>query len=187
MKVLKTLAGDGAVQVPDAAKFDTSVCRSGQRWHWDGVDFEILHPEQVYKKANNRSCVLRVLGENYSLLLTGDIEAKVERKLLKSEGVAEKLQSDVLVVPHHGSNTSSSAAFLQSIKPRLAIVSAGYRNRFGHPTRKVLQRYSSLGIEVLNTAYEGAIQIKFGKSEGNEHFNVGKQRKLRVHYWNHRL
>ncbi len=187
MKVLNILAGDGAVQASDSGNSYVSICRSGQHWHWDGVDFEILHPARHYKKANNRSCVLKVSGKNYSLLLSGDIEAKAERKLLKSAGAADKLQADVLVVPHHGSNTSSSAAFLRSIKPRLAIVSAGYRNRFGHPTNQVLQRYSAQGVEVLNTAYEGAIQVKFSKTEENRHLQISKQRKSRIHYWNHRL
>lgn len=187
LKVPGILAGDGAIEVADSVKHSASVCRSGQRWRWDGVGFEILHPARNYKKANNRSCVLKVSGEHYSLLLTGDIEAKVERQLLKSEKIAEKLQADVLIVPHHGSNTSSSKAFLQGVKPRLAIVSAGYRNRFGHPTDKVLQRYNTQHIDVLNTAYEGAIQIKFSKSEGGKDFQVSKQRKSRIHYWNHRL
>jgi len=183
LKVHHVLAGDRA-QLSEALKREALLCRSGRRWRWDGVDFEILHPARDYKKANNRSCVLKVSGGNYSLLLTGDIEAKAERELLKSEGVVESLRADVLVVPHHGSNTSSSAAFLDVVKPHLAVVSAGYRNRFGHPTNKVLQRYNARGIEVLNTASAGAIQIKFSKSEGNGRFKVSMQRKPRRHYWN---
>ncbi|VAW65553.1 DNA internalization-related competence protein ComEC/Rec2 [hydrothermal vent metagenome] len=194
MDVQHVLAGEGAIRDIETGKARVSACHSGQAWRWDDVDFEVLHPTQNYVKANNRSCVLKVSGSNYSLLLTGDIEAKVEKRLLKSQLTGQltgheagNLQVDVLVVPHHGSNTSSSETFLEAVQPQLAIVSAGYRNRFGHPTSKILKRYRTSGSEVLNTAYQGAIQVKFSKSEGDKRFKVSRQRKSDIHYWNHRL
>jgi len=123
-------------------------CEAGQRWHWDGVAFEVLHPlAQDYERArkpNALSCVLRVEGANASLLLTGDIEREQENALVAEHGAA--LRSELLVVPHHGSRTSSSAAFLDAVQPELALVQAGYRNRFGHPAPDVLQRYRERGI-----------------------------------------
>ncbi len=96
------------------------VCRRGLAWQWDGVHFEFLHPAATGLAANdseyNRSCVLKVQGDWGSLLLSGDIEAAVERQLVKTEN----LRADVLVVPHHGSLTSSTAAFIAAVQPRWA-------------------------------------------------------------------
>lgn len=161
------------------------ACESGQRWLWDGVYFEVLHPDQGYKKRNNRSCVLKIWNNHYSLLLSGDIESKVELRMLRS--ATEKLKSDILIVPHHGSNTSSTQAWLDKVDPQLAIVSAGYKNRFGHPTTKVLARYQRQGSRILNTAKSGMIQIKLPVTSGSVVKDVRLQRKVSTHYWNHRL
>ena len=129
-------------------------CASGQRWVWDGVVFEVLHPlsEATDVKPNALSCVLRIAGEGGSALLAGDIEATQEAQLL-ARGLAPV---DLLLVPHHGSKTSSSAAFLETLQPRLALVQAGYRNRFGHPAAEVLQRYAQRGIAVFASPECGA-------------------------------
>jgi competence protein ComEC len=134
-------------------------CRAGQRWQWDGVQFEMLHPtpEDVAtaRKPNAVSCVLRVQDVNgRSLLLTGDIEAAQEAALLQRAGVV--LASTVMMVPHHGSRTSSSAAFLDAVRPAAAVVQAGYRSRFGHPAPDVLARYAERGIEVVRSDQCGA-------------------------------
>lgn len=168
-------------------------CRAGQRWQWNQVQFEILHPARVYRKTNRQSCVLRIASENYSVLLTGDIDQPVESRLL-GEYVGE-LRSDVLLVPHHGSKSSSSLSWLQQVEPQLALVSAGYLNRFRHPADEVLQRYRQLAILVLNTAEEGAISLRFARSaelssaSAPDRVSVSsqRQRKDAVHYWNHRL
>ena len=134
-------------------------CAAGQRWRWDGVDFAVLHPApEDYARAgrpNAMSCVLRVSGGGRSVLLTGDIEREQESALVV-QGAA--LQSDVLVVPHHGSRTSSSAAFLDAVRPRIAVVQAGYRNRFGHPAAEVLERYRARGIALVASPACGAWQ-----------------------------
>ena len=133
-------------------------CHAGQSWVWDGVRFEVLRPtEPDYgrsMKSNAMSCVLRVEGGGRSALLTGDIEREQEAALVAA--MPQALRSDVLLVPHHGSRTSSSAAFLEAVQPRIAIVQAGYRNRFGHPAADVTERYRSRAIEVHATPRCGA-------------------------------
>jgi len=160
-------------------------CKAGEKWQWNGVMFEVLHPNMAYTKTNNKSCVLRISNARKSILLTGDIEKLAEFELLAT--AAGRLASDVLLVPHHGSNTSSSMELIKSVNPQLAIVSAGYKNRFRHPTKKVLSRYADMGIEVLNTAYEGAIQLQFSQNIEVDPIQLKRHRKERVHYWNHRF
>ena len=121
-------------------------CAGGQRWQWDGVDFEVLHPASAdYRaalKPNAMTCVLRVSNGAHAALLAGDIEQPQEaRGRAGPRGADPTLQSDVLLVPHHGSKTSSSDGFLDAVQPALALVQAGYRNRFGHPAASVLERY----------------------------------------------
>ena len=118
-------------------------CAAGRTWEWDGVRFEFLHPPPGWESArrNNQSCVLRVEAGGASMLLTGDIERAAEFALLEGNP-----KSDVLLVPHHGSRTSSSDEFIAAVAPRWAVVPAGYRNRFGHPAREVLARYAKAGV-----------------------------------------
>lgn len=158
---------------------EVELCHSGQSWHWDGVKFEVLWPEQsmhtnpsgLWTSANNHSCVLRVSSAAQTLLLSGDIEKAVEDKLLNNNAV---LQADILVAPHHGSNSSSSSAFIQVVDPRLAIFSAAYRSRFGHPHKKVLKRYKDAGVKWLNTATCG--QFIYTKPTTTCHRNLNKLR-----------
>ncbi len=134
-------------------------CYQGQAWEWDRVQFSMLWPPaDAPYRGNDSSCVLLVRSESGSVLLTGDIEAPVERRLLVQYG--DELAVDVLMAPHHGSKTSSSRAFLRRTRPRVALVSSGYRNRFGHPHPAVAERYHRLGIPLINTASEGAIEVR---------------------------
>ena len=136
-------------------------CERGQRWDWDGVRFEILHPGPpqpprtlAAARPNHRSCVLRVSdAQGHSALLAGDVEAPDEAQMLAQGQV---LRSEVLLLPHHGSRTSSTPAFLAAVAPRLALAQAGYRNRFGHPHPEVLARYRAAGIPVWQSAGCGA-------------------------------
>ncbi len=166
----------------DAAR-DPHRCVAGQRWRWDGVDFAILHPgADDYArtlKPNAMSCVLRVAGGGRSLLLTGDIEREQEQALVAANG--EALRSDVLVVPHHGSKTSSSAPFLDAVRPRIAVFQAGYRNRFGHPAAEVLDRYRERGIAIVASPACGAWQWRAaGAGDGT------CERAAARRYWHHR-
>jgi competence protein ComEC len=143
-----------------------SRCAAGQSWVWDEVRFEVLGPELAQYpnlpgadgdrrvKTNALSCVLRIASAQGSVLLTGDIEREQEAALVARFGAA--LRSEVLIVPHHGSKTSSSAPFLDAVRPRLGIIQAGYRNRFGHPAPEVLQRYVERGIVTFESSICGA-------------------------------
>ena len=135
-------------------------CSAGQGWDWDGVRFDVLRPQPAdYErtmKTNAMSCVVRVSGGGRSVLLTGDIEREQEAALVASHGPA--LRSDVLIVPHHGSRTSSTAVFLDAVQPKLALFQAGYRNRFGHPAPDVLARYVERRIAVVASPACGAWQ-----------------------------
>jgi competence protein ComEC len=158
-------------------------CVRGQRWTWDGVRFEVLAPapgEGAAAKRNAASCVLRVEAAGRRVLLTGDIESPQEALLLRREG-AGGLRSEVLVVPHHGSKTSSSMAFVQAVAPQVATVQAGYLNRFGHPRPEVVARYRSVGALVLNSVDCGAWRWR---SDGVASSPVaGCERAQRRRYW----
>lgn len=150
-------------------------CARGERWEWDGVRFEFLHPApgRAAPRRNDRSCVLRVAAGGRAMLLTGDIERAAETELLDLE-----LKSDVLLVPHHGSRTSSSTQFIAAVAPSVAIVPVGYRSRFGHPSGEVLARYRDAGVRVLRTDLDGAIVIRVGKR-----MSIETQRQRRARYW----
>lgn len=136
------------------------ACRRGQSWQWDGVQLQVLHPfgdEAPGAKPNTLSCVLRIEDRwGRSLLLTGDIEREQEEALVRID--AQGLRSDGLVVPHHGSRTSSTESFLRATAPRWAVAQAGYRNRYGHPATAVVQRYGSLNIPLLSSPWCGALR-----------------------------
>jgi competence protein ComEC len=140
-------------------KLPMRQCVAGQSWQWDGVHFRVLSPAEGYgDQDNDSSCVLLVEGRSGRLLLTGDISSKVEPQVAAALDPGAR---PVLLVPHHGSKTSSSMAFIVAVQPPLALVSAGWRNRFGHPKLEVLARYADAGVPVSNTAVEGAIPLDF--------------------------
>ncbi|MDO8273869.1 MAG: DNA internalization-related competence protein ComEC/Rec2 [Gammaproteobacteria bacterium] len=142
-----------------------ALCERGERWVWDGVIFEILHPPGGMSYAgNDSSCVLRIEAAEQSVLLPGDIEVGAERHLLQLQGTA--LASDVLIAPHHGSRTSSSERFLEVVRPSVVLYSAGYRSQFGHPASAVVARYNALGAVPYNTALSGALSLRLGEVSG---------------------
>ncbi|BFI95760.1 MAG: DNA internalization-related competence protein ComEC/Rec2 [Rhodanobacter sp.] len=144
---------------PERMHVPMQRCVAGQAWAWDGVRFRVLSPaEGLSGKNNDRSCVLLVEGARGAFLLTGDISSRVEPVVADALGDGP---SPVLLVPHHGSKTSSSADFIDAVDPPFAVVSAGWRNRFGHPKPEVLARYAAAGVPVLNTADSGAIALDF--------------------------
>ncbi len=160
-------------------------CEAGQSWRWDGVEFSVLHPPAAdYAspglKPNAMSCVLRAVdGAGTSLLLTGDLEAEQEARLVATLGPA--LKSDVLLVPHHGSRTSSSAAFLDAVAPRIALVQAGYRNRYGHPAPDVMSRYRERAITVARSTDCGAWPWRSAEAPGPASCLRATARR----YWHH--
>ena len=137
-----------------------SVCSQGQSFIWQGLRFEMLWPKNIASKENDDSCVVLISDGKHRVLLTGDISKKVEAELIEHY---PKLSADILIVPHHGSKTSSSELFISTLNPSLAVVSAGYLNRWHMPVTEVVRRYQQYNIELLNTAELG--QIIFSISE----------------------
>ncbi|MBD1581414.1 DNA internalization-related competence protein ComEC/Rec2 [Pseudoalteromonas sp. S16_S37] len=123
---------------------------------------ESLWPSHVMSSDNNNSCVVKVSDGHYSLLLTGDIERIAEQLLVKQ--ASSKLSSDILLVPHHGSNTSSSNEFISAVHPQIAIYSRSYYSIWHLPHPKVVERYNQASVTQLDTALEGQIRIKVTKS-----------------------
>ncbi len=134
-------------------------CTRGRAWNWDGVRFEVLHPAAGAPARNDNatSCVLRVTARGASLLLTGDIEAPEEEALVAAGLVAP---ADLVLAAHHGSRSSSSAAFVQATRPAYVVAAAGHRNRWGFPAAEVVARWRATGACVLATAEEGALRFE---------------------------
>jgi competence protein ComEC len=158
-------------------------CQAGQSWVWDGVHFEVVHPpppelRSAKPKPNAVSCVLRIATPQATALLAGDIETPQELALVQA-GLSPV---DVLLVPHHGSKTSSSLPFLQALAPQMALVQAGYRNRFGHPAPEVVARYRMQGVALVETARCGAATWRSQAPS-----QVQCERAERQRYWHHAM
>ncbi|MEG1734872.1 MAG: DNA internalization-related competence protein ComEC/Rec2, partial [Comamonas sp.] len=165
-----------------AALAPVQRCTTGQRWRWDGVEFEVLHPAADFwakprkPSPNAGSCVLRIRSASGRVaLLVGDIEAAQELQLLAG-GLAGPV--DWLLVPHHGSKTSSSTNWVQALRPRWAMVQAGYLNRFGHPASAVVQRYEQAGSQLVLQDRCGAALWSSGSAQ-----SLQCERRFRAHYW----
>ncbi len=154
-------------------------CRDGESWNWDGLRFDFLHPPGDGDWSdNNGSCVLRVSGEGHSLLLTGDIEREAENRLVAVHGA--NLLSDVLVAPHHGSKTSSSAAFVDAVHPAVVVYGAGWRNHFKHPRPEPVARYTAIGARQYTTGVSGAVLL----IPAEQGWVVDEYRRNAAHWWN---
>ena len=143
-------------------------CVAGDTWHWDDVEFQILHPPARHYRNpnyrdNDRSCVLKVTGRGGSMLFTGDIERLGELSLL--ERLPKALRADVLLAAHHGSRSSSMPELLDAVGAGRVVISVGHRNRFGHPAPEVLDRYHVRGMRVLRTDRHGAVTLRFSSGK----------------------
>lgn len=135
-------------------------CTAGQRWQWQGLNFQVLWPPQrVQRAGNNESCVVRIDDGQHSILLTGDIEKAAERQLLQIS--KQQLQSDILQIPHHGSKTSSWSPFLRAVAPQAAMLSTARFNRWELPTQEVTQRFQNNAIPWWDTPHSGQITVRF--------------------------
>ena len=161
----------------------TQRCTAGQRWHWDGVDFQILHPQaadyDVGNKPNAMSCVLRISNGVKIALLVADIEAEQEAQLIADKA---PLKADVLLAPHHGSKTSSTDAFLDAVGAPMAIFQSGYRNRYNHPAPEVAQRYIDRNIQMITSPQCGAATWR-----SDSPLAVVCQRQVNRRYWQHQI
>lgn len=173
----------------------SSPCTAPQHWQWDSIDFSLLYPqadpqtirqrggsEKSGVKPNHVSCVLRVsvagAGPEQAVLLTSDIEAEDERKLL-AELSGESLRAAAVLVPHHGSRTSSTPEFIAAVGAGHALLPVGYRNRFGHPKAEVAERWRQSGALLWRTDQDGALRLQLGAGP----VQPLATRALQPHYW----
>ncbi len=148
----------GHVQSSVPERLGAQRCIAGERWEWDGVEFAILNPPAATDgRANDSSCVLLIRSRYGRVLLPGDIGKRAERRLLAS---APDLAVDILIAPHHGSNSSSTEEFVAAVRPRYALFPVGYRNRYRHPHPSVVARYASMGARGYDSATSGAIELR---------------------------
>lgn len=163
-------------------------CWAGQRWVWDQVEFEMLspfHSENIdVLKDNNKSCVLKISSQFGSILLVGDIEKEAENALLQRDVEVQTLKSDVLIVPHHGSKTSSQLDFVGAVSPSFSIFTVGYLNRFGHPKSEVLDRYIDAESQIFRSDRHGALLIDFTQqADHTPMIKISAWRSTLQRYW----
>ncbi len=171
------------------SSFDTDParrCLAGQSWTWDGVRFDMLHPNPDHYRAdgsaalssNAMSCTLRISAGAQSAWLSGDLDAERETRLsLANPG----LRATLLIAPHHGSKSSSSPVLLNTLRPQTVLVQSGYRNPFGHPAPEVLARYRERGMRWVNSPDCGAATWRSDRPE-----EVLCEREQGRRYWHHR-
>jgi competence protein ComEC len=163
-----------------AGSIAAGPCVRGTTWQWDGVSFRILHPPAggaLISSDNDASCVLEIAAGSQRALLTGDIEAVGEAEILHS-GLLRS--AAVVVAPHHGSATSSSAAFVSTVQPELVVFSVGHRNRWGFPRADVVERWRASGATTLSTDRSGAVTLRI---DGSGLQTVSEARLASRHYW----
>ncbi len=172
--LLTSIPAEAAARFGFAAR---QTCLAGQHWNWDGVDFRVISPLPGAPPRNDNasSCVLHVRARGGSALLTGDVDQAQERTLHAADALP---YADVLLVPHHGSKTSSSEALLDTVMPRAAVVQAGYRNAHGHPHPLVVERYAARGIALWRTDLQGALRWRDTAPD-----TVQGWRAATPHYW----
>jgi competence protein ComEC len=163
---------------PDVELPGSRPCTAGQQWHWDGVDFSFLHPlPDSPGQGNSSSCVLLIEAPGRSLLLTGDIESDAESALVARGSLRA---ASVVVMPHHGSATSSSHAFVERLRPEVAIASAGYANRWNFPRPEVSERWRRTGAEIWVTGDAGAVTVTLVPGHP---LRLSGERARRKRYW----
>ncbi|PJD93409.1 MAG: DNA internalization-related competence protein ComEC/Rec2 [Legionella sp.] len=138
-------------------------CHTYADWTWDGIRFHFFPISKILGSKNNRSCVLQISNQSGQLLLTGDIEQQAESYLIQQYGTS--LHSSVMIVPHHGSQTSSSGHFLNAVAPQYAILSYGFDNRYHFPHAKVIQRYHHAHVQLFSTSQQGMIHVGFQRNK----------------------
>lgn len=150
-------------------------CDTGRRWSWDGAQFRLIGPDATRVRPasdNDASCILEVRHAGGSVLLPGDIGQRRERDLA-AHGLVRHV--NVVLAPHHGSRSSSGEAFVAATGAQLAVMSAGYRNRWGFPAAEVMQRWAGQGACVLSTADTGALTLEFA---ARQLFTISRRQRL---------
>ena len=179
LKKLRQLISIDEVIANDKSLKGDSYCQQGYEFLWQQLTFTMLSPNSLRGEDNDDSCVIRISDGKYSVLLTGDISAKVERVLLSNKEISTQLNVNILVAPHHGSKTSSSDVFIKQVSPSAVIFSAGFLNRWKMPMEKIVQRYQKHKVSVFNTAENGMIQLDIS----NNGIHVKPYRQSIFPYW----
>jgi competence protein ComEC len=172
----------GPARSSAAELLHVAPCVAGQRWQWDGVAFEVLHPNEGLPYLRNQSsCVLKIQGETPALsaLLPGDIDETIEGRLLRTQ--AQKLPSSLLVAPHHGSAGSSSAQFLAAVQPTWVLYPVGFANRFDFPRAATRARVQHSGASELLTSEGGALTAEFDATR--QQWHITSERELQPRWW----
>jgi len=200
LSVLKDALQIDSIMANDAKLDANQLCSQGDVFTWQALSFSVLWPKSSSLERpedelsnnngddNDDSCVISISDGNHRVLLTGDISKRVEKLLINDEGLKTLIEADVIVAPHHGSNTSSSKSFIEAVSPERVIFSTGFNNRWNMPAEKVQQRYRQQKVKTYNTAEVGMIEIVFTKSKSNNYSleDPDKNSKLitfRQHKW----
>jgi competence protein ComEC len=160
VSLMKSIEIDSIVtSVPDEIQHShVMYCKKGQFWKFDDITIEVLHPPNRNSfKGNNASCVVKISNGYLSVLLTGDIEKTAESSLVISQN--KNLSADFLIAPHHGSKTSSTQTFIDTVGPDFVLFPVGHGNRFGFPKSDIVARYSASSVTTLASDQSGAIEI----------------------------
>ncbi|MCP3868244.1 MAG: DNA internalization-related competence protein ComEC/Rec2 [Gammaproteobacteria bacterium] len=159
------------------------LCLAGKQWIWEGARFQILHPDDRSSwVGNDASCVLSVESAGGRILIAGDIEKSAERRLVSK--YKDYLDTDLLLVPHHGSRTSSTKALVAAANPGFALVAAGYLNRYRFPKAEIVSRWEAQGARVMTTAEYGSISFRLSPGKGIE--GPYAYRETHGRYWSHK-
>ncbi|UCG79048.1 MAG: MBL fold metallo-hydrolase, partial [Nitrospirota bacterium] len=166
-KTVEKVYDNGMISYPDGylGKAGLSHLGRGDIINGEGYTLEVLHPYKGFYTSfgspsssdNNSSLVLRLRYHGVAVLFTGDIEAEAEDDLIST---GEYLRSDIIKVPHHGSSTSSSSAFVNAVSPSVAVISSGMFNPYGHPHKGTIDNLE--GVRIINTSEAGAVKISVG-------------------------
>ena len=180
--------------VPKKIDGRAGYCKEGKSWIWDSVKFSYLSPAEFQYRVsaadghqqNNASCVLMIETSSFRALLTGDIETATEYRMIRQ--YRQKLRANLLLAPHHGSNTSSNAEFLKFVNPEYVVFTTGYLNRYRLPSKKVVQRYrQNTAAQLFNTAFTGAIRfhIKPRQQLHKQEVDIKLYRHQSQRFWRH--
>lgn len=148
----------------EALEVPVYFAEAGQHFYFGELELEVLYPfepilSETMQEVNNASPVIMAYYEDVRILLTGDAEQAVEEALLEAH---INLKADVLKAGHHGSNTSTTQAFLEAVSPGIALISVGSGNSYGHPDQEVIERLEEAGVEVFRTDLSGTLCLSFG-------------------------
>jgi len=160
-------------------QYGLNRCTTPERWNWPGVRMEVLHPSPgLPYLGNDSSCVISLDSAGGRVLLSGDISEAIENRLVSAGISPHKL----LLVPHHGSKTSSSQAFIERLQPEVAIATASLGNRFDFPRPEIRRRYEAMGIRFWSTGDCGALRVVLDP-EGPMQASSARRQRNRIWRW----